>query len=380
MQEIYLNHASTSPVKSQRVIDALTTHLTRNLHLNAGRNFDGLQDNALALDCRMTLGRLLGVPNPARIIFTSGITAALNIILHGLLKKNDHVLATSLEHNAVARPLTLLQQHGTISITWLQCAPDGSLDPELINKSIRPNSKLLVMTHASNVLGTILPTDACFAMAKQHGLATVLDTAQTAGGLETKMNPHTDILAFTGHKGLGGLAGIGGFALAKGMEQKIEPWLTGGTGSASDLFEQPDFLPDKFEPGTPNTVGILSLGAAVKELLEIGIETIREQEMTLTQRFIDGARTLPVAIHGPGDAKKSMPVVSLTAPGTDPATLARRLYEEFGIITRCGLHCSPLAHRTAGTFPEGTLRFSFGRETTEREIDAALAALATVLS
>lgn len=380
MRQVYLNYASTSPVKSPRVMEAVLGSLQENRHLNAGRNFDGLDDTAVSLKSRMAVAKLFGAANPAQVIFTSGVTMSLNMILNGALGPGDHALATSVEHNAVARPLTRLAAVGGVQVTWLPCDPTGALDPAEIDRAVRPNSRLLVMTHASNVLGTILPVRECFRAAKRHGLLTVLDSAQTAGGLEIALDPDLDVLAFTGHKGLGGLAGTGGFVLARGAEKHIRPWLTGGTGSASHLLEQPEFLPDKFEPGTPNTLGILSLGAAAAELLEIGVETIREREKALTRRFLDGARQLPVAICGTRDARRSMPVVSLDVPDADLGVLARRLYEEQGILIRSGLHCSPLAHRTAGTYPKGTLRFSFGRGTTEDDIDAALDGLGKVLS
>lgn len=380
MQSIYLNYASTSPSLSARVAAACTEYLQAPLHLNAGRSFEGLADTAIALNARTSLAGLLGASSPSHIIFTSGVTASLNMALHGLLQPGSHVLATGVEHNAVARPLALMQRQGLADITWLPCAPNGTLDPACIHAAVRPNTKLLVMTHASNVLGTLLPFEACFAIAKQYGLYTVLDAAQTAGALPLRMGPHTDVLAFTGQKGLRGLAGVGGFAVSAGVAKQIHPWLAGGTGSASDKLEMPEYLPDRFEPGTQNTLGILSLGASVRELEQIGLEKIREQEKSLTRRFLDGACALPLTLHGTGDADTCMPVVSVSNPTHDAGVLARRLYDEYGILTRSGLHCAPLAHRTAGTFPAGTLRFSFGYDTTEAEIDASLSALETLLA
>lgn len=378
-QNIYLNYASTTPAKSPGVVRAVTEYLNGNRLLNPGRNPDGLEDAAVALESRTVLQRFFGAPSPLHVVFTAGITASLNMALAGLLKPGDHAIATSVEHNAVARPLTRLEKHGGVEITWLRCAPDGSLDPDLVDKAVKKNSRLLVMTHASNALGTVLPAAECFARAKRHGLATVLDSAQTAGGIEVKLWPDLDVLAFTGHKGLGGLPGSGGLVLGRDIAGRIEPWLTGGTGSASDSLDQPAFLPDRFEPGTPNTLGILALGVAVRDLLETGVDAVRRHEQALTRRFLEGVGRLPLAVHGTGDAGRSTALVSVTAPGRDPGVMARRLFEDHGIVTRSGLHCSPLAHRTAGTFPQGTLRFSFGRNTTEREIDLALEALGALL-
>jgi selenocysteine lyase/cysteine desulfurase len=190
------------------------------------------------------------------------------------------------------------------------------------------------------------------------------------------MDQNTDVLAFTGHKGLGGLPGSGGFVLGKDAAAAIDPWITGGTGSASQSLDQPEFLPDKYESGTANIPGILSLAVAAEELLERGISPIRERTKNLTRRFLDRIRDIPnLVIHGPADAERSVAVAPVNSPGWDNALLARRLFDEYGIITRCGLHCSPLAHQSAGTFPEGSLRFSFGYDNTEEEIDTAAGAL-----
>jgi selenocysteine lyase/cysteine desulfurase len=193
------------------------------------------------------------------------------------------------------------------------------------------------------------------------------------------MNENLDALAFTGHKGLGALAGTGGFILSKHAAGLLGPWVCGGTGSASDSLDQPEFLPDKFESGTPNTLGILSLALGLEDIRERGLAAIRDRGKALTRRFLEGARTIPgLVVYGPGDAEKSVPIVSVNAansPWADNALLARKLYDDYGIITRCGLHCAPLAHQRAGTFPGGSLRFSFGFETTEAEIDTALKAL-----
>jgi selenocysteine lyase/cysteine desulfurase len=240
------------------------------------------------------------------------------------------------------------------------------------------------MTHASNVLGTILPVDECFAVAREYGVITVLDAAQSAGVLPFTMGDCCDVIAFTGHKGLGGLAGTGGFVLGKEAAAKMQPWLCGGTGSASDSLDMPPFLPDKFEAGTQNTIGILSLAASVEELLHIGIAKIREHENALTARFIAGVRAIQsegsggkkqIKLCGTGEATRSVALVSIVVEHTDAGDLSRHLFEKHGIVTRSGLHCSPLSHKTAGTYPEGTVRFSFGRGTTESDIDTILEAL-----
>jgi cysteine desulfurase family protein len=379
-EKIYLNYAATSAVKAQRVTGGLIAYLEENRHISGGRNFGDLDDGAMIHRARRALAEFFGAPSVDSVVFTSGVTLSLNMILGGLLQPGDHVLATHVEHNAAARPLRRLQQTGRIQVDFLPNAPDGSLDPALIAQHIRPRTRLLVMTGASNVLGTLQPWEACFAEAKNHGLFTLLDAAQTAGCVPLSFNEHTDALAFTGHKGLGGLAGTGGFILSKTAAALVEPWLCGGTGSASDSLDQPGFLPDKFESGTANVLGIVSLALGVEEIRDRGIEKIREHEREMTRRFLDGARGIPgLTVYGPKDADQSAPLVSVNAPRDSPwfdnALLAQKLYDDYGIITRCGLHCSPLAHQCAGTFPQGALRFSFGYETTAGEIDTALKAL-----
>jgi cysteine desulfurase family protein len=345
-------------------------------HLNAGRNFEGLETGAIALRARRAIGKLFGVSDPLRTLFTGGATQSLNMALHGLLRPGDHVLATGVEHNATARPLEALRAGGMIALDWLRCDPDGSLESGQVRGAIRKNTRLLVMTHASNVLGTILPVAECFKIAHERGVFTVLDMAQTGGVLPFVMEEWCDAMAFAGHKGLGALAGIGGLVLGEAAGREMRPWLSGGTGSVSDSLAMPDFLPDKFEPGTQNTIGILSLAASVEELVRAGVGTMRTRERGVTARFLAGLGELKnIRVYGTGDADRSVAVVSLAVRDRDAGEVSQVLFERHGIITRSGLHCSPLAHKTAGTFPGGTVRFSFGRGTTEAEIDALLAAL-----
>ena len=375
---IYANYAATAPALTPETARELCAY-AEETHLNAGRNFEGLEAGAIALRARRAIAALFGVPDPLRVIFSSGATAALNMAIHGLVRPGDHALATSIEHNAAARPLDALAKSGVIDLEWLRCAPDGTLDPASVRTAIRKNTRLLVMSHASNVLGTILPAAECCRLAREHGVLTMLDAAQTAGVLPFAMNDCGDVLVFAGHKGLGGLAGIGGFILGERAAKEMRPWLAGGTGSASDSLEMPDFLPDRFEPGTQNTIGALSLAVSVEAIIRTGVETIRKHEQELTARFLAGLRDIQKArVFGTRDAGRCMAVVSLTVDGYDAADVSRRLFDRHGIITRSGLHCSPLAHQTAGSFPEGTVRFSFGRGTTNEEIDTILAALSVL--
>ena len=377
---IYANYAATSPALSQAVVTELRDYVGET-HLNAGRNFEGLEAGSIALRARRAVAKLFGADDPLWVIFTGGATQALNMAIHGLARPGIHVLASSVEHNAAARPLEALRANGVIELDWLPCAADGSLDPETLRRALTKNTRLLVMTHASNVLGTILPPAECFKIAREYGIVTVLDAAQTGGVLPFAMHGCCDVLAFAGHKGLGGLAGIGGLVLGKNAAGEMRPWLSGGTGSVSQSLEMPDFVPDKFEPGTQNTIGMLSLAASIEAMLRTGVEAIRERECRLAERFISGLRGIQkMRVCGTGDANRSVPVVSVVVEGIDAAEVSRRLFEGHGIITRSGLHCSPLAHKTAGTYPAGTVRCSFGSGTSTEEIDLILEALAAIAS
>ncbi|MDR2445048.1 MAG: aminotransferase class V-fold PLP-dependent enzyme [Spirochaetaceae bacterium] len=378
---MYANYAATSPALSAAVVKELCGYLGET-HLNAGRNFEGLEAGTIALRARRAIARLFDVSDPLRVVFTGGATQSLNMLIHGLAWEGCHVLATGVEHNAVARPLHKLHKNGVIQLDWLRCDPDGSLDTGRLRAAIKKNSRLLVMTHASNVLGTILPVNDCFRIAREYGVFTVLDAAQTGGVLPLAMGDCCDALVFAGHKGLGGLAGSGGFVLGKAAADAsggIRQWMSGGTGSASASLDMPDFLPDRFEPGTQNTIGILSLAASIEEILRIGVENIMKREQGYTARFLSGLGEIKnVSPCGTRDPARCVPIVSVVVRGRGAGEVSRLLFEKHDIITRSGLHCSPLAHQSAGTFPDGTVRFSFGRGTTEEGVDAMLEALSTL--
>lgn len=379
-QPVYLNHAATSNHKFEETIKELCQYLATNNNLSNNRSFQNIGELELIFNTRQALANFFHAPDPGHIIFTANATTSLNIVLNGILKSGDHVLTTSVEHNAVARPLYLLETKQHISVTHLACDQNGQLDPKQIESLIRPETKIMVMTHASNVLSTILPVKECFKLAKAHGIITILDSAQTAGFLPIDMEEMLiDVLVFTGHKSLMGLSGIGGFALAQDLETLIDPWMSGGTGSASLSLAQPKFLPDKFEPGTLNTLGILSLKSSLGKIVELGLDKIAAHERALTARFLTGLDSLPVTILGSVDPMQKVPVVSITAPHIDAGDLSQRLFEQHQVITRSGLHCSPLAHQTAGTINSGAVRFSFGWNTTKDEIDYALEALKQIL-
>ena len=377
MERIYLDNASTSFPKAPGAAEAMYDYV-KNCGCNVSRGGydEAYQAEELVLDTRQRLTRLFHGPDCRNVVFTKNITESLNVLLKGLLRSGDHVLVSAMEHNAVMRPLTQLAARG-IAFDRVPCGPDGSLRTEELAGLLRPETRAVVMLHASNVCGTLLPAAEVGAFCRDHGLLFVLDTAQTAGAFPIDMETmHIDALAFTGHKGLLGPQGIGGFILRPELARRMEPLLSGGTGSVSHSEEVPAFMPDRFEAGTLNLPGIMGLHAALVWLEREGIHRIRQHELALTARFLEGLRDIPrLRAVGRRGAEGRAAVVSVACEGIDPAFLADALGREYGVLTRVGLHCAPSAHKTLGTYPAGTVRFSFGPWNTEAHVDAALAAL-----
>jgi cysteine desulfurase family protein len=377
MDLLYFDNAATSWPKPEETLAAMGRFL-REIGGNPGRSGHRLSIEAgrIILDAREAAAELLGAGDPFRIIFTKNATEALNIPFRGFLKPGDHVITSGMEHNSVMRPLRALEKEG-LGISVVPCSVRGELDPEDIPPAIRSNTKAIILTHASNVTGTILPIAEAGRIACEHGLILIVDAAQTAGALPIHVREMgIDLLAFSGHKSLYGPPGTGGLYIRKGLEKQILPLMTGGTGSRSEFEEQPDFLPDKFESGTPNTIGLAGLGAGISWILARGVETIRAHEAALTGRLLAGLREIPrVEVYGPGDPSRQTAVVSFNIEKLMPSETALDLDERFSIMSRPGLHCAPLAHRTVGTFPGGTIRFSFSFFNTQEEIDAALEAV-----
>lgn len=329
---------------------------------------------------RERVAQLFHAPDPLRLVFTANATEALNLALQGLLRPGDHVVTSSVEHNSMMRPLRALEAAG-IALTVVPGASDARLDPARLEAAIRPATRLIAITHASNVVGTLLPVAAAGEIARRHGLLLLVDAAASAGAHPIDVvRESIDLLAFTGHKSLYGPMGTGGLLLGERVDPaRLRPLKWGGTGSRSDREEQPAFLPDCYESGTLNAVGLAGLAAAAHWLLERGVAAIRERQIGLVQRLIDGlGRIDGVTLYGTRDARLQVAPVSFTLRGISPSDAALRLDEEHGILCRVGLHCAPAAHRTIGTFPTGTIRFAPGSFTTEDEIDAALAAVAAL--
>jgi cysteine desulfurase family protein len=381
MNSVYFDNAATTFPKAPGVSTAIVNYID-NIGANAGRGSykSTYAAGAVIFETRELIAELFHYNNPMNVIFTSNITHSLNIVIKGLLKKGDHVIVSAMEHNAVMRPLLSMLEQG-IEIDRVPCSIDGSLNLDAFEGFIKSNTKLVIMTHASNVCGTILPIEEVGKICKARGLYFVLDAAQSAGVLDVDFNRlHLNGLAFTGHKGMLGPQGIGGLILDDSLSEHIKPFIEGGTGSTSESEHQPSFMPDKFESGTLNLPGIFGLNASLKYLKETGIDQIHMHEMMLTERFLEKIKNFPyVKLIGLENSSHRTAVVSLDFTNEDNSEIAFRLDNEFGIMTRVGLHCAPNAHKTLGTFPKGSVRFSFGNFNTVEQVDYCVASLAKIL-
>lgn len=372
---IYFDNAATTFPKPEEVYDAIMTAM-RDYGANPGRSGHKLALKASRgiYETRELIGKLFNVKNPMNIILTFNATESLNIGIKGILKPGDHVITTSMEHNSVLRPIKYMEKFG-IKSTIVQGDEKGRIKVSDIEKSIKPNTKLIVTTHVSNLTGTIMPVEKIGLLAKQKGIIYMVDAAQSAGVYDIdveKMN--IDLLAFPGHKGLFGPQGTGGLFIREGIE--LESFFQGGTGSASHSLEQPDIFPDKFESGTSNAPGIIGLGTGIKYILERGITNIREYEESLTKYFIEEASKIEgIKLYGPLNANEQGGVVALNIKDADSSEVSYILDQEYDIAVRPGLHCAPLAHKTIGTLEQGVVRFSFGIFNTHEEIDICIKAL-----
>lgn len=376
---IYLDNAATSMPKPPEVARAMMRFLT-DVGANPGRSGHRLSIDAgrVVYDAREAIATLFNAPDALRVVFGHNITEALNFALMGLLKAGDHVITTSMEHNSVMRPLRFLAQHG-VELSIIPCDAQGKLDAQAIEDAIRPHTAMIVVNHASNVVGTLTPITEIGAIARQHGILFMVDTAQTAGAYPIDMQAdHIDLLAFTGHKALMGPTGTGGLIVGDNVDVgRFVPLKRGGTGSHSELEEQPTFLPDMGESGTPNSVGLAGLEAGVQWVMARGVEAIRAEEVRLTQRLIDGLLAVAgVTVYGTHDARLQVATLSFNVAGMSASDVGYQLDEDYNIMARVGLHCSPSAHRTIGTFPHGTVRFALSAFTTADEVDSAIHAVA----
>jgi cysteine desulfurase family protein len=384
---VYLDNAATSWPKPEVVYQAVDRFM-REVGATPGRGGHRREEEALRIadEARDALAQLFNAPDPQGVAFTMNATQAINMALKGMLRPGDHVVTSSIEHNAVWRPLKALERQG-VEVTAVPCAPDGTLNPGDVESALRPSTRLVAMVHASNVLGTILPIGQVGQICRDNGVPFLVDAAQTAGAYPIDMEVMgIDLLAFAGHKGTYGPHGTGGLVVRPGVE--LETWVEGGSGVESASETMPEALPGRLEAGTQNAAGIAGLRAGVRFVLEESVERIRAHEKEMTGRLIDGLRTVPgLTILGLDDGSAGLgeamtrrtAVVSVTIEGYMPEQLAMVLDQVFDVATRAGLHCAPQAHRTVGTLDCGALRFSPGYFTTDDDVQYAVDSLREIV-
>lgn len=382
MSQIYLDNAATSFPKPPAVATSMTRYLTEvGASINRGVYARAQDAGMTTLLLREGLCKLFHHSDPTHCILTSGNTMGLNMALRGWLKPGDHCITSGMEHNAVMRPLHSLADQG-VTFDRVPCNGEGYLDPADLLPLLRPNTRLVVIAHGSNVGGGIQDAAAIGKICRERGIPLLLDAAQTAGHWDIDFEGWgLSALSVPGHKGLMGPSGIGALLLSPEFAKGLTPLITGGTGSASDSERQPTYMPDRLESGTPNLPGIYGLHAAVEFILETGVETFRWREEELTSQFLAGLQDIPnIRLAGPWTLENRAGVISVDFLEQDNAEAAFCLEQQFGILTRCGLHCAPAAHRTLGTFPQGTVRFSPGWYTSPEEVAAAIAAVQGIVS
>lgn len=377
---VYLDNAATSYPKAPGVASAMADYVEKvGATINRSSYASAQEAGLVTLSLRERLCRLFNHPDPTHAVLTPGATAGLNMVIKGLLRPGDHCLVSSMEHNAVMRPLVQLEREG-VAFERIPCDAQGRLRLEALPGMIKLNTRLVVMAHGSNVCGTVQDAEAVGKICRERSVPFALDAAQTAGHIEVDFERFgLAALVVPGHKGLLGPQGIGALLLDADFARRLTPLVAGGTGSASDSEELPDWMPDRFESGTPNMPGVYGWEAALGWLENTGIETLENHEKTLSKRFLEGIYGLKnVKLYGATVPERRTGVFSVGFLNCDNAEAAWRLEREFGILTRCGLHCAPSAHKTLGSFPEGSVRLSTGWANTEADIDAALSAIAAI--
>ena len=376
MNTIYLDNAATSFPKPETVTLAMVRYLTEvGAPLNRSVYENAQEAELVTLSLREKLKHFFRFPEKAtHVILTPGNTFGLNQLIQGYLHPGDHVIVSSMEHNAVMRPLLRMPE---FSFDRVQADGNGSIDPNDVRPLIRPNTRLILMAHGSNVSGTVQDAEAVGRIAAEYGIPFALDGAQTAGHFPLDFQKfNLSALSVPGHKGLLGPSGIGALLVTEEMANKLTPLVAGGTGSASDSEYLPPFLPDRFESGTMNLPGIYGWEAAMAYVSDRGVGSLRSHEETLTKHFLEGVRDIPhVRLCGPWETENRVGVLSLDFTARDNAAVAYELEQRYGILVRCGLHCAPSAHKSLGTFPRGTVRFSLGYANRSADVDAALAAI-----
>ena len=377
---IYFDNAATSFPKAIGLGKAVYDFIENSsVNINRGTYDMAYGLERLVFETREKLAEFFGASDSARVIFTSGVTYSINLFLMGLLKSGDHIIVSSMEHHAVTRLEERLRKKG-ILISKARADKDGTLKAEDVEKLIRPETKAVFINHASNVCGTILPIKEIGAICKKNSIIFGVDSAQTAGIIPINVEEmNIDFLAFSGHKGLMGPQGIGGFVISECLSKILPPLVLGGTGSVSDSYKAPDFLPDKYESGTLNLPGIAGLSCSIDFINNIGIEKIYEKEKALLEYLLEGLKNMDfLRVVGKENSLNRLAVVSLDFLEMDNSEAAFFLDKDWGIMTRTGLHCAPDAHKTLGTFPEGTVRVSLGYFNTFEEIDVFFEAVRSI--
>ena len=373
---IYLDNAATSFPKPKEVATAVYDFMVNN-GTSSGRGSykKAMQSDYIVYECRKLIGKLFNFDNPKKVIFTSNVTDSLNIAMRGILKENDHVITSSLEHNAVWRCLKTLERDINIKIDTVECSKDGITNPQDIKKYIKKDTALIVFTQASNVLGTIQPIREIGAIAREHNIPFLVDSAQSAGAMKIDVKEdNIDILAFTGHKSLLGPMGTGGLIINTNID--IKPIKAGGTGGDSAYEYQPDYYPNHLETGTSNVSGIAGLREAIKFLNKEGIENIHNKEKELTKYALEKLETVKdIEIYGPKDCEKMLSVISFNIKDKRPEDVGSILDQKYDIMLRAGLHCAPTAHSVIGTKERGTLRIGLGYFNEKEDIDKLVEAL-----
>lgn len=380
MHSVYLDNAATSFPKPPVVGARMHEYVDQiGASVNRGSYASAQQAELITLRLRQRLCELFSFSSVPHVILTPGNTWGLNLLLFGALWPGDHCLVSAMEHNAVMRPLGQLARRG-VTFDRIPCDQEGRLQVDKIEPLLRENTRLVLLAHASNVSGTVQDAQAVGEICRTHDIPFALDAAQTAGHVPIDFEAlGLSALSVPGHKGLLGPQGIGALLLRPDFAEALEPLVSGGTGSVSDSEEVPAYFPDRLEPGTPNLPGIFGWEAALDYLQQVTVTAVQAHDRVLSQRFLDGLRSIQgIKLVGPDTVESRVGVFSLDFPGKDNAEVAVALEERFGILTRCGLHCAPSAHRTLGTFPRGTVRLSFSWFTTEAEVDCALEAIAAV--
>lgn len=380
--KLYLDNAATTYPKPPEVYSAVLNYMV-NIGANPGRggHSSSLEGSRIVYKCREALMNLFSFDKLENVIFTSNITSSLNILIKSIVKDGWHVITTSMEHNSVLRPLSSISNSKSIELDILPCSSEGILDINLFKSKIKSNTKLVVISHSSNVVGAIQPLEEIGRICKENGIYLIIDSAQTAGVVPIDFySINCSALAFTGHKALLAPQGIGGFLISDALNAEASSFIEGGTGSLSESIIQPDFLPDKFESGTLNTPAIAGLLEGINYINKEGINSIKQKEQELTRIFIEGLNNInSILIYGTKKADNMTSTISINSTLINNAELGYILDKEYGIMTRTGLHCAPLAHKTIGSFPEGTLRFSFGAFNDERDIDYVLSSLNKII-